>query len=347
MRRWLVRVALSLLVSAGALVLAELGARLIYGPEDVLLNPAMPFLEDHPTIIWTMRPGVDTWLEPLGMQLQTNSLGLRDEEIAQPKPPGELRILSLGESTTWGHAVAWDQSYSEQLEDRLEARQGGAGAVQVVNAGHGAWTIWQSATWLKERGLALEPDMVMAYHLANDFLPRGVVDPHHFLVSVRHSDWELYQIRAPIAPLLSVAYTSRLYLALRKLVLRVPAVEDSEDWSGDTFSGVRVPSEDRERAWWSLIRACRERDIPLVVLEPLYREPGPYTGDTFLRQLSRERGVFRVDLPGAWREAGEPLGGAFWVDRGHPSAAGHALLAKWIEQGLLEQGLLTEGGAGP
>ena len=57
------------------------------------------------------------------MQVQKNSLGLRDRDYDVPKPPGRKRILILGDSFTFGTNVKDDASiFPEIIERRLNER---------------------------------------------------------------------------------------------------------------------------------------------------------------------------------------------------------------------------------
>jgi len=65
------------------------------------------------TVHHAMRPG---WVNPAS---PTNSFGLRSPEVAVPKPAGTFRILSLGDSRTFGWGLADEATYSRRLERLL------------------------------------------------------------------------------------------------------------------------------------------------------------------------------------------------------------------------------------
>ena len=54
--------------------------------------------------------------------MRINGDGLRGPDLAA-KPPGELRILSLGESTTFGAKLAYEETYSALLEQREKEKR--------------------------------------------------------------------------------------------------------------------------------------------------------------------------------------------------------------------------------
>ena len=312
------------LTPALLVLLAEGVCRLGWSADEAALNPALSYLSDHPTLGWTLRPNMVDYTTADGMSLTTNSLGIRDAPIADPAPA--TRILSMGESTTWGHGVDAEQTYSERLQARLQADGHDA---EVVNAGIGAWTIWQSYVFLTEYGRELAPDVVMLYHLHNDSLPRGVRDHNNYLIEVPHTDRELYVRRWPYRHVLWGLYQSRLYLLLRKRLLQMP----SELPDAGTFEQtegppqVRVPMADRQIALEGIAAVCQSLGAELVVLMPLYRRhPGR---DHVLSDFARNTGAAYIDLP-AYKRAEDIADEGFYLDPVHPSAEGHAHIARWI-----------------
>jgi lysophospholipase L1-like esterase len=94
--------------------------------------------------------------------LQTNSVGLRnDAEIDDDA----IRILAIGDSFTYGMYVHNHETFPARLEERL--RELGKN-VQVLNAGVPGYTISDSLDYLREKGLALEPDLVILGEYTND-----------------------------------------------------------------------------------------------------------------------------------------------------------------------------------
>ncbi|MFT5682663.1 MAG: lysophospholipase L1-like esterase [Myxococcota bacterium] len=284
-RRWL----LAALIAALLVLSAEGVSRLLWSADAVAADP---MLSEHPTLLWTLRPG-----------LETNALGLRDDPIAIPAPA--TRILSMGESTTWGHGVAASETYSEQLEARLQAEGRDA---EVVNAGVKAWSIWQSYVFLAEHGRTLAPDAVMLYHLRSDALPRGA-----------HTDRERYERRRPYRHLLALLAQSRLYQALRPL-------------EGVSGTQPRVPKADRQTALEGIAALCQSMGTELVVLVPVYRRHSGedrVLADPVLTDFAASTGAKRIDLAAKKSDA-ELSDDGFFLDPFHPSPDGHAHIAGWI-----------------
>jgi lysophospholipase L1-like esterase len=93
-----------------------------------------------------------------------------------PKPAGVYRILALGGSTTFGHALAVDETWPAQFE-RILHNDYGYTQVEVVNLGVPGYFSLDSVVNLATHGLAHEPDLVMVYHGINDAIIRMFQDP--------------------------------------------------------------------------------------------------------------------------------------------------------------------------
>lgn len=97
-----------------------------------------------------------------------NSLGFRGEEFDVPKADGVYRIVTIGASTTYDTGVLnnYKNSYAYLLEKYLRSK--GYKNVEVVNAGIGAYTSFESLMNLQFRVLDIDPDLIIIYHAVND-----------------------------------------------------------------------------------------------------------------------------------------------------------------------------------
>ena len=103
-----------------------------------------------------------------------NSAGFRGEEVSREKPDGVYRIACLGGSTTYTDYVDDHRgSYPHQLQTVLREEYGHEG-VEVINAGVGGYTSWESLLNLQMRVLPFQPDLVIVYHGTNDVQARFV-----------------------------------------------------------------------------------------------------------------------------------------------------------------------------
>lgn len=109
-----------------------------------------------------------------GRPYRLNSLALRDEELPRARQPGELRVLCLGDSSTFGYGVDREESYPERLEELLRDRHGGP--VQVINAGYVSATSFQGRELYQRLARELEVDWVVAAFGHNDRWLRPLPD---------------------------------------------------------------------------------------------------------------------------------------------------------------------------
>jgi ABC-type sugar transport system permease subunit len=96
----------------------------------------------------------------------TNSHGLRGEDFPQEKPPGTLRIVCLGASTTEG-LVYDNQTYPYYLQLELRQRYPDQ-SIEVINAGHHGYRAKDNLALLEQQILPLRPDLIIWYEAAND-----------------------------------------------------------------------------------------------------------------------------------------------------------------------------------
>jgi lysophospholipase L1-like esterase len=166
-------VAGKLLLLAGGLILGLLAAEgivRVVAPQ----HPTLAFVLDPPhDPLHQLDPAVGMVLKPnvavpfvFGTHVRTNSLGLREGEIG-PKRPGELRILSLGDSYAMGYGVELEQSYGKLVERELGRRYPDR-TFSVISAGvDGYGTEQMRRTYLRLRG-RLQPDFVLATFVAGN-----------------------------------------------------------------------------------------------------------------------------------------------------------------------------------
>ncbi|HCH61469.1 MAG TPA: hypothetical protein DFR83_01610, partial [Deltaproteobacteria bacterium] len=90
-----------------------------------------------------------------------NSQGMHDNELPDPSPEDELRILALGDSITHG------RMYTDYLEDLLGSALDRP--VEVLNAGVPGYAPTNELEWFRARGAELEPDLVILQLCTNDY----------------------------------------------------------------------------------------------------------------------------------------------------------------------------------
>jgi lysophospholipase L1-like esterase len=169
-----------MLVSATlALLLAEGLVRLAYrGSVDFDMEmwkyaTQIKVPSDDPEVVHEHRPNAHALL--MGVEVQTNALGLRDIQRSLRKPKGTYRIVALGDSITMGWGVAQDKTYAAQLEQMLNARTPRGfppgQRFEVLNLGVGNYNTVQEIARLRHLGLQFEPDLITLGYFINDAEP--------------------------------------------------------------------------------------------------------------------------------------------------------------------------------
>lgn len=98
---------------------------------------------------------------------KTNDQGFRnDTVIPYTKRPGEVRVLVLGDSHTFGYEVNQSETYAAVAEQLL--RKQGLDAT-VINAGLSGTGTGEQLVFLEQEGYKFQPDYVVIGFFENDF----------------------------------------------------------------------------------------------------------------------------------------------------------------------------------
>jgi hypothetical protein len=163
------------------------------------------------------------------LDIKTNSLGFRGEEIPAIKAPGALRVICLGGSTTFEGSTN-DRTYPAILQDLLQ-REFGA-RIDVINAGMSARGSYGELEALDQL-FELQPDVVVEHNFINDLA--WFIVPQ---VESERGTWSTWLGRARI---------------LRPWV-GTPLADLERSIDAFTFSNLR-----------EMARRCRERGVSLAL----------------------------------------------------------------------------------
>lgn len=252
--------------------------------------------------------------------LQTNSAGLRnDAEIDDDA----IRILAIGDSFTYGMYVHNHETFPARLEERL--RELGEN-VQVLNAGVPGYTISDSLDYLREKGLALEPDVVILGEYTNDvfdfYPPMREVMARSVLLQTAAHPVEI----SPAEKFLKENVA--LYTALQRLRAQYgqAQIEAQVNRVTPTVPGLQQVYQDitflrpqdypdewaaYERALREMIALLRERGIPLVItlFPDVAQLPAgstlPDVPQQALARIAEDTGTPFIDMLPVFREVGD------------------------------------------
>ncbi|HEY2387816.1 MAG TPA: GDSL-type esterase/lipase family protein [Candidatus Binatia bacterium] len=150
------------------LVLLEAAVRAVVAPQvDV------PHLRVHAEGFYTWYPGSRftyhnlPGVVPASAPVRIDAFGLRGDEVPMPKPPGERRVLVVGDSYTAAVQLPEERIFTTLLQRALEQARPGA-TYRVLNAGvNGAGTA-EELLYFEHEGATLTPDVVVLQYAFND-----------------------------------------------------------------------------------------------------------------------------------------------------------------------------------
>ena len=144
------------LIVVGVIVALEIVFRVIFPKPPSWPRPQVRSKLDR-TFGYVHRPKQECY--SVDAKATINSAGFRGREPLSDRASGDLRVLSLGNSLTFGKGVADDETYPAQLEHQLREQYGPR--VEVINAGIGAFTIRQYVAFVEHKLAELEPDLLV------------------------------------------------------------------------------------------------------------------------------------------------------------------------------------------
>lgn len=276
---------------------------------------------------WTLPPEVE--VETPQGYFHGNALGLRGPEITA-RAPGEVRLLTLGDSSVFGDCVADAEVFSSvaarELEDCWERT-----VTPVIGAAPGHDSS-QSLRTLREVGPEVEPDWVVVGNLWSDvfrrdrlsWLEQGTAgEGEELALARRFATWQLFRrLLAPWLRSLRVGYITR------------------DDEVGDAAHPPRVALAryaENLRHMAQLARELGARPVFLVLPAPMDLDAAPPPESVAeyreaMRQVARDENAPLVDGPSAFEDCGADL--LWFFDRVHPTARGHACLGRALAHRL-------------
>lgn len=267
------------------LVILELGLRLSHKIPLKVVNESI-----FPNTLGDYKPYQSLLSDyVLPYKVTTNSLGLRGKDVRIEKTEGIYRILVLGDSYTVGERVSDEDTFPAQLEKMLSR-------VEVINAGHSCYSTREEYEYLAEKGLILNPDMVILAWFPNDitelsreFSWRDLLKEHY-----KYEPWKSY--------LRSFA----IYNALRFIIsdnfikLKFGHFVPKEDI--DIFSGQETEGAKKlwERCFGYILKIknlCRGKKFLLVILPdyPQFKNAG-FKPQQKLRTFAKINGIDFIDI---------------------------------------------------
>lgn len=328
--------------------------RLIYEVPPDWIEPQTRHVVDA-DLGWILPVNDDSYT--IDAPVRTNSLGLRDDEIPFEKPPGEVRILSLGDSFTFALGVRFEDLYVQKLERQLE-KLDASRRFQVINAGVAGYNTTQELSFLIADGFRYEPDLITLGFYWNDLIgnekPLPIVEGpiRRGGPDARREDqqghmlpaWIRNPMRRSLILYLGVTRTKNLMAALspptdevslvQRAILDGDAEAMSRHWSATGARLVQLAAE------------ARRRGIPVLLIsfpmENQIRQSQPASAYIdALRRAWEPTGNPMIDLAPLYRDSLAEGRNPYLPYDLHPGPLGMQIAADAIEAEIRRQGLLV------
>ena len=324
--------------AAMAVALAEI-ALIWLMPPPVIYRQPQPRFEYDERLGWKLRPGQRSFT--MSEPVTTNALGLRSPEVDGPPTAGELRILCLGDSQTFGNGVGQEKTYPRRLEALLAARRPGE-RFTVVNAGVPAYDTLQEVEQMERLLPRLRPAVVIVGFYLNDIGEAAYPDKSQAMDAEKGT----FRRQGPTALLseetIYVLKRSRLvtllYYQLRQLLSRSETEAFTLPLNGKTNTVLEQG--------WSHIEAALRRAKSLVeaqggrlVVFPL-PDPQEFAGKDYpdekyrsrLLSVAAELGVTAFDPTPELMADGRDFARYFLAWDGHLNEAAHERIAERLAE---------------
>jgi hypothetical protein len=162
---------------------------------------------DDPVIGYRLRPGASTRFRTSEFvaDIAINEAGVRDDRPLGPKPPGERRVVILGDSLVLSVQVDLERTFGALLETRLNRQAAPGVSYRVINAGVQGYGPVEELLFFRSVARQFEPDVVLvALFVGNDAEEALTSEP---------------KLRGDARPAAEVV-SERLIVRLRRLVRR-------------------------------------------------------------------------------------------------------------------------------
>ena len=303
-------------------------------PADVLRLPGQPLPEKaitlwDPDLYYTLRPSTAIF-----GRYHVNGHGVRGPEYQAAKPPGTLRLLCAGDSSTFGLGVGDGETWPARVQQILEGLLEGSWRIEVINFGVPGYSTEQTRRQLLRDGLALDPDAIVVCPTAqNDSSWRAtggdrVVLDENSSLRARLDQWHLARL---------------LGLGLPTESFRADAIRKP----GSPGARPRVTPPEFAANLAEIIAAGRQAGAPVILVVTEHDPelegavPGLGESEALTLQVADEHGARAVDTrPDFALYAPYPM----FSDRIHFVPLGQQLIARQVVLGLLQDPALIDAG---
>lgn len=271
-------------------------------------------------LFWKMRKNLVNcpWDPVCNEYISTNKYGLRGKDFPLTKAPNTCRIIALGDSVTYGLRVPPAENFSCLLEGTLNYDPAFSRKFEVINAGVPGYTSHQGLLYLKDRGLAFKPDLIIVSFGFNDYCLKQC------------SDRELGKVRRKFSSLQTLSSKILEFLRRKSAFVKSLNYYFYSKITKRACNYHRVPLDEYQENLQEMIDFARSNGIKIVFLAPPFRkEPDLSEYVDKMRYVAKKNGipfVYHHLLTPAFAEENA----VYFGDDVHPNANGHALLTELL-----------------
>jgi hypothetical protein len=214
-------------------------------------------------------------------RVRVNNLGLRGDDVLA-KEPGEVRVLALGDSMTYGQGMGETETLPHQIELALRARAradagsrarsdaSSAGAsstsaapnVRVINGGVRSYNTEQELGLLEEMAETIRPDVVVLFWFANDVDDPGI---EGLCQRLERSGPIVFDFNQPNTPRAELAWRVKQIARHSALVMRIRHVWTEAHWPELTPAALDKAFEKQEKYMEEFARLAQRGEFDFVV----------------------------------------------------------------------------------
>lgn len=295
--------------------------------------PKTKLASQHNSSFWITEPNLNN--SPFlhketgrSFSVTTNSRSMRYAEIPVGRRDDVLRIVALGDSTTFGWGVDQAETYPAVLEGLLQGKVPGK-RIEVINGGVPGYSSFQGLHHVRTRVVDFQPDMYLIGYIVQDARAAPISDKDQAISG-----------RVPEFLRANPLYRWRTYLWIRdRYQLYRSAHREGEAQDAKTF---RVPPDEYGENLRALAKLAEGAGgTPVLFGFPLEVVGYTQAHRTVMAEVAKERGYLHFDPSEALAEASRRETLYFPQDRGHPNAAGCKVIAAEVAGWLESSGALT------
>lgn len=293
-----------------------------------------------------------------GATYRINSHGCRGPDYPRSAPEGQIRILAIGDSFTFGMGVESEETYPKQLERQL----GNLGvSAEVINCGVIGHDMWQHDIILRKTLALYQPDIVIfgVYYndLAGNFPPDKMKDPNYkgnnpfakkgsrkrlhnsyLYNTIRNAEDSFkYRLRAKLGARQVQGITER-----RALI----SSDNSDSFHYQMLAGNKPPKlyKEFQLALEKFVAYARNAGSEIILIyipdSVQLHDPALQRLNEIIKEIAKRVDVPLIDPTGDMEQNEKPETLYLFPDDAHNSAKGLGLIANAILQGLQDEEMI-------